>query len=218
MAQGCGCYLQGAWLRRAIVWDRRKSTSGRSVNCSWNDSGRVHLGPFRHHRLFLQPRWSAALVHRGIGPCSPSCPDGERISSSPAWLDWPERRGVPSSSTGSKTGPVRRLSASVPAINPSANSFLFVFFSERKNLLLLDVVEILAENAQSGFEIATFFFGPKRCRVAGGDCAHLPPPEGFFHVVAALQQQVKGLKVKKQNRNQINYLLIEFMGERNYVN
>jgi hypothetical protein len=71
---------------------------------------------------------------------------------------------------------------------------LFVFFCREENLLLLDVVEILAENAQSGFEVATFFFGPKRRRVAGRDCAHLPPPEGFFHVVAALQQQVKGLK------------------------
>lgn len=74
-----------------------------SVNCffhEWCGGQQQQLRPFLE--FLVRPR---------TDPCNRWCPDGGRTSSFPVVLDWRARRVVPFSSTNSRTGPARPLSA-----------------------------------------------------------------------------------------------------------
>lgn len=67
----------------------------------------------------------------------------------------------------------------------------------RPHLLLLDVVEVFAEDAQTRFEIPAFLFRPEGGRLARRDVAHFPSPDRLFDVVSALQQLMECLSTTK---------------------
>ena len=73
----------------------------------------------------------------------------------------------------------------------------------RLDLLLLDVVKVLAEHAQSRLKVAAFVFRPERGRVARGHAVHLPPPQRLLHIVTALQQLIKCLYNPKVNKKKL---------------
>ncbi len=66
--------------------------------------------------------------------------------------------------------------------------------SASAHLLALDTVEVLAVDPEAGLECAAFLLRPERHRVGRRNGVHAFPAQGFFNVIAALEEEVQGLK------------------------